>query len=46
MVRRLFVPIFAIAFIGSTFATQIQLIYAGGKSPFESGYDHGLISMR
>lgn len=27
--------------ITSTFTTQIQLVYAGGKSPYESGYDHG-----
>ena len=25
----------------SIFAGQVQLIYAGGKSPYESGYDHG-----
>jgi|SRR5215207_9343135 len=28
-------------FITSIFATQIQLAYAGGKSPYKSGYDHG-----
>ena len=28
-------------FITSTSVTQIQLAYAGGKSPYESGYDHG-----
>ena len=25
----------------SSFATQIQLAYASGESPYESGYDHG-----
>jgi hypothetical protein len=25
----------------STSAIQIQLVYAGGKSPNKSGYDHG-----
>jgi hypothetical protein len=25
----------------SIFAGQVQLICAGGKSPYESGYDHG-----
>jgi hypothetical protein len=27
--------------IASTFTMQIQLAYAGGKSPYESGYGHG-----
>jgi len=27
--------------ITSTFTTQIQLVYAGGKSPYESGRDYG-----
>jgi hypothetical protein len=27
--------------ITSIFPAQIQLVYAGGKSPYKSGYDHG-----
>lgn len=32
---------FTLILVTSTFVTQIQLAYAGGKSPYESGYDHG-----
>ena len=32
---------FALIFMTSIFATQIQLAYASGKSPYELGYDHG-----
>lgn len=32
---------FTLMLITSTFAIQIQLVYAGGRSPYESGYDHG-----
>jgi hypothetical protein len=32
---------FTFMLIMSTFVTYIQLAYAGGKSPYESGYDHG-----
>ena len=32
---------FTLTLVTSTFTTQIQLAYAGGKSPYESGYDHG-----
>src|SRR5215207_7393629 len=32
---------FTLILITSAFAIQIQLAYAGGKSPYESGHDHG-----
>lgn len=32
---------FAFILIMSPFTIQIQLAYAGGKSPYQSGYDHG-----
>jgi hypothetical protein len=32
---------FALILVTSTFATQSQVSYAGSKSPYESGYDHG-----
>jgi hypothetical protein len=32
---------FAMMLIMSIFTGQMQLAYAGGKSPYESGYDHG-----
>jgi hypothetical protein len=32
---------FALIFLSPTIAMQIQSAYAGGKSPYESGYDHG-----
>jgi hypothetical protein len=31
----------AMMLIMSIFTGQVQLAYAGGKSPYESGYDHG-----
>jgi hypothetical protein len=34
---------FTLMLMMSTLAPQIQSVYAGGKSPFESGYDHGCI---
>jgi hypothetical protein len=32
---------FTLMLMTSALAPQIQSVYAGGKSPFESGYDHG-----
>jgi hypothetical protein len=32
---------FTIMLIISIFTGQLQLAYAGGNSPYESGYDHG-----